>query len=88
MFLIVTVMFFPAVALICAAAGPQALGSLCPPGLTEEEASSCRALHHQRYMQKNTEHILHPNVLIVLRVLAYTLHFNPSASKLRGTLAA
>lgn len=44
-----TVMCLPTVALVCAAAGPQALGSLCPPGLTEEEASACRALHHQRY---------------------------------------
>lgn len=44
-------LFPPAVALVCAAAGPQALSSLCPPGLTEEEASACRALHHQRYIQ-------------------------------------
>lgn len=49
-----TVMFLPAVALVCAAAGPQALSSLCPPGLTEEEAFACRALHHQRYSHKNT----------------------------------
>lgn len=51
--MVVTVMFLPAVALVCAAAGPQALGSLCPPGLTEEEASACRALHHQRYSHNN-----------------------------------
>lgn len=88
MFVIVTVMFPPAVALVCAAAGPQALSSLRPPGLTEEEASACRALHHQRYMQKEHSPILHPNILILLRVLAYTLRFSPSASKLRGTSAA
>lgn len=53
-YVIMMVMFPPAVALVCAAAGPQALGSLCPPGFTEEEASACRALHHQRYTHKNT----------------------------------
>lgn len=52
--MLVTVLFPPAVALVCAAAGPQALSSLRPPGLTEEEASACRALHHQRYIQENT----------------------------------
>lgn len=53
---LVTVLFPPAVALVCAAAGPQALSSLRPPGLTEEEASACRALHHQRYIQKPKSH--------------------------------
>lgn len=51
--MLVTVLFPPAVALVCAAAGPQALSSLRPPGLTEEEASACRALHHQRYIQES-----------------------------------
>lgn len=54
MFVTVTVFVPPVVALVCAAAGPQALSTLRPPGLTEEEASACRTLHHQRYKQKNT----------------------------------
>lgn len=41
--------FRPTVALVCAAAGPQAVGSLCPAGFIKEETSSCRTLHHQRY---------------------------------------
>lgn len=43
---------FP-VALVRAAAGPQAFGSLRPPGLAEEEAAPRRALHHQRYARNS-----------------------------------
>lgn len=64
--MLVTVLFPPAVALVCAAAGPQALSSLRPPGLTEEEAPASRALHHQRYMQKYTLTFFNPNVPIIL----------------------
>lgn len=49
-----TVSFPPTVALVRAAAGPQAVGPLCPPGFTEEEAPARRALHHQRYPPNET----------------------------------
>lgn len=74
------------VALVCAAAGPQALSALCPPGLAEEEASPCRALHHQRYTHA------------VLSAASYPLfgsgppdpnsHQSASASQSRGISAA
>lgn len=37
-----------AVALVRAAAGPQAVGEICPAGAPEEEAPSCRTLHYQK----------------------------------------
>lgn len=49
MLVVVTVLFRPTVALVCAAAGTQAVGPLCPAGPPKEEAAACGALHHQRY---------------------------------------
>lgn len=37
-----------AVALVRAAAGPQAVGAIGPAGAPEEEAPSCRTLHYQK----------------------------------------
>ena len=34
---------------VCAAAGPQAICALRPPGAPEEKTPSCRTLHHQEY---------------------------------------
>lgn len=72
-----------AVALVCAAAGPQAFGSLCPPGLAEEEASPCRALHHQRYGRNSVCSVISLSALPDLNT-----HRSPSASKSRGISAA
>ena len=81
----VTEMFPLAVALVCAAAGPQALSSLRPPGLTEEEASACRALHHQRYVQKKHSHIVH---LYVLSLCLYALYFSPFVLKVKRNFSS
>lgn len=42
-------LFFSPVPPVCAAAGPQAICAVRPPGAAEEETASCRALHHQEY---------------------------------------
>lgn len=65
--LIVTAMFPPAVALVCAAAGSQTVGPLRPAGSPEETVTACRALHHQRYSRSCS---LHCHIPIVVRIFA------------------
>lgn len=81
---VVTVLFPPIVALICAAAGTQAVGPLRPAGPPKEEAAACGALHNQRYSLV-PDRTLMSRLLLSLCLTFSSLFF---ILKWRGTSAA